>query len=881
MKKVSSHLVYLLILWFLPLAVYLKTLSPSILYVDAGTIVAAAYEPGIPNPPGFPFYIMIAHLFTKLPIGSVLFRVQLLSIISALGVLTLVYYLLQRFLSTNFDFNKRGMDDNKIIGNLVGRKISELSGRSIKVISLSASLILAFSYQFWSQTLNSESYIFTNFLLLLVLVLAVTFEAVKDKTARMLAGGVVLGLATGANPTIIQVVPSLILIGLLFWKEVGVKRLALGLLAAIFFTALVYSYLPIRALAHPFLNWGDPETPKLFLAHLHGEGLNIYDPTTNSINGFTGSPKIFAQSIGRYLYLFLLQFTPVLVPFILLGLYYLFCKNRYLFFVLTLIPFFNVIFGGLYLSGNQESWFIASYVIFAIFLGIGLSVVFKALMSLKVSKQESGLLPFGLSSQGRRLYSLFLILIPLVWWFPRLDRSSHVVAQEYADNLYRDLPAGSVLIGSGDFFNSLTHYEYSVNKRTDVFPVVANMWYILPWYRDTLRRYQPDLMPKELEGMIKMTRFEEYNEVMNWYIKYLVDHGHPVFVTPMVFRETVLAGTNAGKYMPDKMLLKAVPSGLTVRMVDKKDLLGYEEDRYNFKFKDPSFYNHPPFYLERNYQAAYNLLLREYGLAYAGLSEYFMNNGLTTPAGEGRQREIQIKKSQDYLDKAYEFAPFSAEIVNRMAIYAAYNKDNSKALEYFKKAVDLDPKSYDARLNYAKALIAAGSFEEAQKQLKMVVASEVEPEVKKDAENELARLGITQIAANIPPDWKTADNKGQGISFRYPNDWKLQDQGGMAILTSGDGSFSIKIYTGILRDSESKESWVLRTPVNFSGNKINGGLAQIPPFEATAGYWDEADGKKALEFVLSSGRRMFHIKVKPADSPQMKNLDMILSSIKF
>ncbi|MCL5784461.1 MAG: DUF2723 domain-containing protein [Patescibacteria group bacterium] len=868
MKKLLPHLPFLLPLWILSLAIYIKTMPPSILYIDSGTLVAAAAELGIPNPPGFPTYVLLAHFFTKIPWGTILFRVQLLSVVSALGVLTLVYFQVLKLISLDFWFAKKGVDDRHLFGGGIFSLKQTLPWPPLltKVCAVGSALALSFSYQFWSQTLNTESYIFTNFLMISLLYLLLTVpQGGKGMGKRLFLGAVILGLATGANPTIVQIVPALFLGGLFLRRHFSLVKLIPTCLVAVIVVAAVYAYLPLRAAQHPFLNWGDPQTWDLFWGQIHGVGLNIYDPRTNSINGFTGSSTVFVQSIGRYLYLLFVQFTPLLLPLVALGIFYLFQKNKRLFWVLIVIPLTNLLFGGLYLSGNQESWFISSYIIFSLFLGIGLSFILKLFLNIGTNSKNR-----ELRIKFLILASLFLVLIPLIWWFPKLDRSNHWVTTEYADNLYSNLPKGAVLIGSGDFFNSMANYEYDVLGKRDVFPVVANMWYILPWYRDNLRHQRPDLMPQELEGMIKKDRLEEYNEVMNWYIRWLIDHGHPVYVTPMVFRETVLAGTDAGKYVPDKNKVRAVENGLTYRMLTPDDLLQPSEDFFKYKFRDPNFFKNPPFYLERNYNAAYNLLLREYGLGYASLADYFLSNSKEAPELKG--------KAEEYIKKAYDIAPFSAEIVNRLAIFSAMQGNLAQAVQYFKQAIDLEPESWEIRINLAKALEAAGQIDEAKKTLQTVLDQADNSQLKNDAQQELAKLNLNQLSANVPRDWKLYESKDQEYSFRYPADWKLNRQDGILTIISGDG-FSVSFYGGVT--GKNPEEWVSQDPLKFSGKMEKKGPAQIPGFTAMAAFWTETDSKKALEFILSQGKHVLHLKVKPTDNPQMKNLDQILSTIKF
>lgn len=895
LSQLVPHLPFLIPLWLITLSVYLYTKAPSILYIDAGTIIAAAAEPGIPNPPGFPFYIMIAHLFTKLPFATVLFRVQLLSILSALGVLTLVYAAIHRFLSSDFAFVSQAKTDQTLFArSFIPLRRAAMPASLLKsMVSLATTFVLGFSYQFWSQTLNTESYIFTNFMLMLLLTLVLTTPSQpKRLMKRAILASFLLGIASGANPTIVQVVPALVLGVFFFWKYIGYKKLAVMGLIAFLFLALVYSYLPLRAMGYPFLNWGNPQTVELFLGHLRGAGLNIYDPRTNSINGFTGSPTIMVQSIGRYVYLFFMQFTPVLTPLIFLGVYYLFRKNRKLFLLLFSIPLTNMIFGVLYLSGNQESWFIASYVIFAMFMGVGFSVVVKVFLARSAAGPARAFPPP--LTLLMLLVLLLLCVIPFAWWFPKLNRHDFIATTEYADNLYANILPNSVLIGSGDFFNQLTHYEYGVLKRRrDVFPVVANMWYILPWYRETLRKHRPELMPIELEK-IKKDRLEEYNEVMNSWIRGLLDRGVSVYVTPMVFRETVLAGTNAGKYVVDKTKLKAVNTGLVYRMLTEKDLLQPNEAHFTYKFTDAKFYlTARPFYLERNYNAAFNLMLREYGASFLGMADYFMEIG-------NKEKELE------YLKRAYEIAPFAADIVNRFGIYAISQGNLKDAIRLFKEATEADPKSFEVKLNLARALLALGNEIEGKRQLETIAQGAEEGTLKNEAQQELSKLKLRQIAESVPAEWATLAVPSQKFKLRYPDKWQVQQQGSIYILVAPVDGFTISLQGGVLPQGLDKKTWVkMHSQLRFPGVIEREGPAQIPGFDATAAFWDEKGPGglvKVLEFVLvqpfgsaqgepfdtersrraqGEQNRILHIKVRPTESEMMKYLDSILSTITF
>src|SRR5437868_3014165 len=58
---------------------YLFTLAPTVTLVDSGELILAAKTSGVAHPPGFPLYVLLAHLFSLLPFGSIAVRVHLAS----------------------------------------------------------------------------------------------------------------------------------------------------------------------------------------------------------------------------------------------------------------------------------------------------------------------------------------------------------------------------------------------------------------------------------------------------------------------------------------------------------------------------------------------------------------------------------------------------------------------------------------------------------------------------------------------------------------------------------------------------------------------------------------------------------------------------------
>jgi hypothetical protein len=81
------------LVFFVSLLAYLWTLAPTVTLVDSGEQIVAARFLGVAHPPGFPLYLILAHLFSLIPIGNIAFRINLASAFFAAlasGMLTLI-----------------------------------------------------------------------------------------------------------------------------------------------------------------------------------------------------------------------------------------------------------------------------------------------------------------------------------------------------------------------------------------------------------------------------------------------------------------------------------------------------------------------------------------------------------------------------------------------------------------------------------------------------------------------------------------------------------------------------------------------------------------------------------------------------------------------
>ena len=112
---------------FLSLVVYVRTLAPGVLYSDSAEFQVFARTWGVAHPTGYPIYIGITRLLDYIPLHSLAWRVNFLSALAACLTVAGLYYL-SRYLTSN------------------------------RTASLLACLAFVLSYTFWSQAIIAEVY---------------------------------------------------------------------------------------------------------------------------------------------------------------------------------------------------------------------------------------------------------------------------------------------------------------------------------------------------------------------------------------------------------------------------------------------------------------------------------------------------------------------------------------------------------------------------------------------------------------------------------------------------------------------------------------------------------------------------------------------------
>jgi len=147
--------------------------------VDSGELIVAARSLGVAHPPGFPLYVLLAHLATLVPIGSVAVRVNFASaLFAALASAVLALSIIEAMTTTGFPISgraaRRKLERSKRGKPGAPALLNDGAPRSSFVLVVSclvSGLLLAFSRTLWAYATIAEVYTLNSLLILTIFLL--------------------------------------------------------------------------------------------------------------------------------------------------------------------------------------------------------------------------------------------------------------------------------------------------------------------------------------------------------------------------------------------------------------------------------------------------------------------------------------------------------------------------------------------------------------------------------------------------------------------------------------------------------------------------------------------------------------------------------------
>lgn len=851
---------------------YLLTASPFTLWLDAPRFVAAIYSLGVGNPPE-PLYVMLAKPFTFIPIGSIIFRIQIFSALSAVAALLVLYKLSLR----QVEF-------------LTPKALKSLN--TLKALAaLFSMLMLAFSYQFWSQAQNVETFILVTLIEVTCLILSLTAQTKKRFFINMSVIALQMGLSTGTNPVIASIIPALVWVMWAkrkFWTAPGfITWVVLGIMGIVG----VHLYIPIRAVAGPFLNYWRATSLEGVWSVSTGAGLNVYVPELGRINGFTGSPEIFFKSTWHFIEMWVIKFTPLLLPFIVAGLIFLWRKSRFHFIFWVLIIVTNWFFSALYFSGNQESWFLISDVAWVILGGLGFFAVVTEPEKLVPARFK--ILKFLKSPKSvKKLKFLFLlVLVPLIFWAPTLYRRNWVLTEDYIKNLYRPMGEDKAIIfGSSDLYDSISFYTHDIPGtgvyKPQVVPITDNLFYIYQWYRDNISANSDLKMPDG--SKLKYNSINEYSDFVAEFFRMNMDK-YKIYVTIPAIRNNFLqayepqdSGLGGSLKLDDKF--KLVPQGMVFQVLPRDSTISADLKNFDYQFKNKGFPKNIPKFWEQTYQSELTGVINEYAYSYEYMGDESLKSGKAEDAFK-------------FYQKAFEFNPKNAEIISRLGNYYGSVGDHVKAAEFFEKALKIEPKNIGLLFNSAIAYANTGRVDKAIKNLNLVLQfSKGNAQIAQLARAQLDALKAatpsaqatgsadlqSQLLPKAPSEAGVYQNQGMNLAFNYPKGYTVTESSNGVILTNslqGKNELTLNFYTRKMTAKEEIDSLGNNLPFKTEGPVL---ITQPITIGLFSGVGKTIGSGEHLTFLLllRKNDQGLVVKAYPGDTAKNEEFNQILSSIK-
>lgn len=430
--------------------IYLRTLGTHVGRADTFEFQVVAPTLGIAHPTGYPLFVMVARLFSLLPIGSMAFRVNLLSAVFATTATVVLYGLVVR---------------------LTGRRL----------VAFIAAQAFAVSGVMWSQAVVAEVYALNVLIAVAVLALLIDWTRKPlpfspSPPLSIPAHGwgkkigvlfLLLGLGLSHHLTTILLLPAVTLAILIVRPRLPI-RTTLAALGLFLLGLSMWLYLPLR---WPALHGGLPMPLDEFVDWITGAR-------------FGGALVLSAWSDPerwRIVARFLLEaFGPLGAALSAVGLIGLVLRH-WRTALITFVVFAAYVFYGLvYFVPDVSVFIIPAYLIMAIWIGAGAAFLIEAVLTTRAlryaapQQSTSSLRVLGVNSQSM---SALLLAACLLLPVDLLHRNLPIVDQRGAGEraeawgryvLSLPIPDGAAILVDSEKIAPLYYLQVTEHLRPDL-----------------------------------------------------------------------------------------------------------------------------------------------------------------------------------------------------------------------------------------------------------------------------------------------------------------------------------------------------------------------------------------------------------------------------
>ena len=416
---------------------------------------------GIAHPTGYPLYTLLGRLFCLLPLKDTIFRVNLMSLLFTCVANIILFFIL---LSMGRSFSKR----------------KEGSYNIVIWSSFVAGLIFSFTPTLWSQATSNEVYslnvLFYTLIILLVLLWRSNWKKpVGERILYLLA--FIYGLSFGNHMSTILLLPALFFIQVTAYGKALFRWRRIILILSLFLLGLsIYLFLPIRSSQNPIMDWGNPESWATFKRHVTGWQYQVWM--------FAQSAENLGNNFQNFIKLFSHQFPLYLLPLSLLGVWRILVHDRKTLAFFLILFFANVLYGINYSIPDIDPYFLGSFLVNAVFIGVGLHFLFQIIENFRIRKKLSCAI------------IILFILLPLILLkknYFQADQSKNYFAYDFASNIMRSVKKDAVILTNvWDHYAPWLYLRFVELKRPDVNYLDTELCR-RSWYFDYVKKTHADL----------------------------------------------------------------------------------------------------------------------------------------------------------------------------------------------------------------------------------------------------------------------------------------------------------------------------------------------------------------------------------------------------
>ena len=417
---------------------------------DGGDLISAAAVHGIPHPPGYPLWMLLAQALSRLLLATPAWRATLISMISAATAAALTTAMVA----------------------WLSRSATPAAWRAPALLpAVAAGVLAAAAPALWGQAVVVEVYALHAALSAALLAILLRWQH-SLRPAWGITAGLLFGLGLANHLTTVWLLPA---VAAAWWGQPAAPRsrsmhFAAGLLIGL----SPYFYLPWAAAGHPPINWAAAD-PRGWLWLVSGELYRGYVFATPwaewplRLSAWAAAlwrnllPWGLAAAVWGLLSWARAQprMTAAWLTSLLLGLVWAMGYNT---------------------SDSLLSW-MPGWVMLAVAAGVGYQHAISTL-----ARQPRA--AHALAAAG-----LLLALLPVTWRWPAQNLRHDRAAEQFYHTVLAQAQSDAVLITAGDRATfALWYGHYALHLRPDVVLVSRDLW-SLPDYRATLISHHPALAP--------------------------------------------------------------------------------------------------------------------------------------------------------------------------------------------------------------------------------------------------------------------------------------------------------------------------------------------------------------------------------------------------